>query len=772
MSEITDNTQPQGATPSQPSPDSTPAPDNQSQSSLFQRLMQNQIAPAPAAANPDQPAQPNQQNPAPPVTSSPGHPVISGTGDPLANHPAVKHASVLHKVAETLAGGPKTITTFDPNTGQRIETKQPLTNKQILMGALANILGTLGNAAEGFSAGMQHRAPRPAQPLPTQAADQQQAQQADQDFEKQQNMRVRQAKVMTANLEAMRLSYAMRHEEDSALDQVIANHKDDLDNWTKSGAVEASNIPSSELLSKGYDRSKYTPIADGRVPVFDKNTGQRVVNKDGVPVSELSYSVVDATTQAPLTQEKYDQLARYGLMQTKEGFKLPEGATISSAQLALLNNKLGLIQQTQRELDEVHDAVGAPKVDLASEIKKNKGVLSALEAFHNGSATEDNPGQQIAAMAAGNNRKAKNAVGIITNLFGTDNLSKFAARNQQAPEKMSLEDAKQILADPRTDPHSNAAKTAQGVLNLDRQQAAQKAAAETTARVNAEAAATPASQGLSVPKGFTSNPNAPEMSADDLRQDLQSKGVKVPSNFEALYAVAHNAADLKTLPTRTAKGTNQMDAQTGLSFIRQYLNPQYQEGDYAAASGLSKELASTRQGTAGGSLLSAGVASNHLDLLASAGDALKNQDTQVLNQIANKLGVAVGKSPAVTFSAIADQVNAEVGKTVAGGAPHEAELAKLAQNLNTDQSPEQISNVVRAYVNLMSGRVNEINERSQQYFGRDVKGISAETAKVFAKYGVAVPGYVQVKINGQSGVIPKSKLGDFRKQYPNAEVQQ
>jgi hypothetical protein len=92
--------------------------------------------------------------------------------------------------------------------------------------------------------------------------------------------------------------------------------------------------------------------------------------------------------------------------------------------------------------------------------------------------------------------------------------------------------------------------------------------------------------------------------------------------------------------------------------------------------------------------------------------------------------------------------------------------------LNTDQSPEQINNVIRAYVHLMSGRVNEINERSQQYFGRDVKGISSETAKVFARYGVPVPGYVQVKVNRQSGVIPKSKLADFKRQYPDAEVQQ
>ena len=172
-----------------------------------------------------------------------------------------------------------------------------------------------------------------------------------------------------------------------------------------------------------------------------------------------------------------------------------------------------------------------------------------------------------------------------------------------------------------------------------------------------------------------------------------------------------------------------MSAQEGLAFIRQYINPNYQEGDYAAAASLSKELASTRQGTAGGTLYNAGTASQHLELLDEAAKALNNNDTQALNHLANTFGVAVGKSPAVTFKAIAEQVNGEVGKVVAGGTPHEAELAELRSNLNSDQSPEQTKNVIRAYVKLMSGRINEINDRSQQYFNRDVKGVSPDDRK-------------------------------------------
>lgn len=213
-----------------------------------------------------------------------------------------------------------------------------------------------------------------------------------------------------------------------------------------------------------------------------------------------------------------------------------------------------------------------------------------------------------------------------------------------------------------------------------------------------------------------------------------------------------------------------MSAQEGLAFIRQYINPNYQEGDYAAAASLSKELASTRQGTAGGTLYNAGTASQHLELLDEAAKALNNNDTQALNHLANTFGVAVGKSPAVTFKAIAEQVNGEVGKVVAGGTPHEAELAELRSNLNSDQSPEQTKNVIRAYVKLMSGRINEINERSQQYFNRDVKGVSPTTVKVFNKYGVPAPGQVAATVNGVTGFIPQNQVKAFQAKYPNATI--
>ena len=276
--------------------------------------------------------------------------------------------------------------------------------------------------------------------------------------------------------------------------------------------------------------------------------------------------------------------------------------------------------------------------------------------------------------------------------------------------------------------------TPEGQLDLEHKRLENQQLEQTLAQQAAQG------QGIKIPNGFNPNPKANEMESSALSAELHSKGVEIPNNFPALYAIAHNAADLATLPTTPRKGVAVMPRDQALSYIRTFINPSYQEGDFSASKKLSGELASTRVGTAGGSLMSAGTAANHLQLLEQASAALKNKDTQLINHLANSLNVALGESPAVTFQAIAEQVNSEVAKVVAGGQPNEPELAANRKLLNTDQSPEQVKNVVRAYIGLMNGRIGEIDDRSMQYFGRHVKGISPDAVSVFNKHGFTTPG--------------------------------
>jgi hypothetical protein len=376
---------------------------------------QNGTAPVPQPPAPQQPVA--AQPPTPDQQNTQIQQAKDSRDKQLDFHPAVTAAHVARKVGEAIAGGPRIKTTIDPNTGTVTREKVPLSTKEILTGAIANILGGISQVGQAGVAAAQHRPAPPPQPLPTQVAAQQQAQQTQADFEQQQQTKVQQAKVLNANLEAMRTAYAIGKEDDDSKDSLIQNHADDLANWQKSGAVSAANVPSNELMQRNFSPSKYVAVPDGKVPVFNPD-GKRATDSNGVPLSQLTYSVVDGTTQTPLTQDKYAQLAKYGLMQAKEGFKLPEGATISSASLALMNHKLDLINQTQREIDEV---AGDGKVDLAAQIKKNPQFLSAIEKFHNDAANTE-PDQQLATME----KVHPQAAGMMRELFGNDNLQKYA----------------------------------------------------------------------------------------------------------------------------------------------------------------------------------------------------------------------------------------------------------------------------------------------------------------------------------------------------------
>jgi hypothetical protein len=267
-------------------------------------------------------------------------------------------------------------------------------------------------------------------------------------------------------------------------------------------------------------------------------------------------------------------------------------------------------------------------------------------------------------------------------------------------------------------------QNAQLDLTLKRQQVAQNDA-------NAKA--------VQVPQGFVADPRANELPSNELRSQLSSKGVTIPPDWEALYTIGHNDADLATYTSSPRKGVQTMPRPQALAFIRTYINPNYNEGDYKANANLIKEVRDTKVGTAGGSLLAAGVASNHLDLLAQAGTALRNHDVQLWNSLCAKAGVATGSAPPVVFQAIGQKLNEEVEKVTSGGTPQVASLKEAHENLNVAQSPEQIEGVINAYLGLMNGRVAEIDSRANQYTGRHVP-VSPMTAKVFNSRGYTVPG--------------------------------
>jgi hypothetical protein len=747
------------------------------------QIPSNSVTTAPSTTSTRQPTA--AQNPTQTATPQP---------QPVKPHPV---SSMFDGILKNLSGGPIVVT--DPTTGDRREVPQSRGTmaKSILAAALAGLMtptryrdtpygpvvdngNTIAGAAAAGVASRQAREDK-AQQLTN-------AQQA--------------AKLMTIqnNAKLVQLQAASAHSKHVMLDEQNQDAQTFLSPFKEYEAIRtadqpsafvAQNLSAQDILKPGspYKLTDSNVVRDGTRTVFNPQTQQ--------DETEPTYAVLNpALGDIQLPPEVTNKLNEIN-SQWKDIHKVV-GGTVRVPINAYVSAMHDYQSVTQGEhiLNTLNQEINGDKaapISLAPAIRANRPLLQTLNTMEQAVAAGNTPGTRpenvldsiLKAPNGGDllkllgmtptqadqyiqkqvNDRARAAKLASEGGIG-DKSPMDATKVAQLPamaKQLGLTPAQTEIAIGKLNPNGVTVGEYNTILSKMQDQANKN-------REFASNNPTP-STASRMPAGFVMAPDAMAMDTPTLQRELQSKGVEIPSDFAALYKVAHNAADLKsTFPSNRRRGVNQMTQSEALSYIQNFINPAYQESDYSAAQGLNKELASTKVGTAGGSLLAAGTAANHLSLLDEAAKALNNRDVQKVNQLANYLGVQVGNSPAITFKAIADQVNNEVGKVVAGGGTvHQAELNELRENLNSNQSPEQTAKVIKSYIALMSGRMSEINERSQQYFGRDVKGTSPEAAKVFAKYGFDAPGYVRVQIPGQPvGSISKNQLDAFRKKYPNA----
>jgi hypothetical protein len=113
-------------------------------------------------------------------------------------------------------------------------------------------------------------------------------------------------------------------------------------------------------------------------------------------------------------------------------------------------------------------------------------------------------------------------------------------------------------------------------------------------------------------------------------------------------------------------------------------------------------------GTQGLQLNALNTADSHLDSLQQAATALKNGDTRALNYLANKLSVAVGATPVITFNTIAETAGKEVVRASVPGQSGEKERESAVGLLNSDSSPQQIQAAIDADRALMAGKAKAL----------------------------------------------------------------
>lgn len=246
--------------------------------------------------------------------------------------------------------------------------------------------------------------------------------------------------------------------------------------------------------------------------------------------------------------------------------------------------------------------------------------------------------------------------------------------------------------------------------------------------------------GVVVPPDYKAPANAFTMTPQEIETNLRAQKINVPANFQALYGAAHYKLDPNTFPSRpyNRPGTPpQMGKDQAFSYIRTFINPNYDENNYKAVQGMEKEFASTRNGTAGGNLIAFNTATGHLGQLYDAASALQNGNIQLLNQMANSLGTAVGQPAPTVYNGIKTALVGELGKTFKGAAPDVPEMDEIDKTLNNTQSPQQMISLSKTYAHLMLTKAAAQAAHYYSYTGElPPQVIDPRSASVYQRMGI------------------------------------
>lgn len=525
-------------------------------------------------------------------------------------------------------------------------------------------------------------------------------------------------------IDAMKLNPTITDKDGKVLSMIKGEHVSETD-LQKMMADGGANVTRDSVLRDGVQN------------VYDAKTGKQVFNPDGTPRQEYTYTVYDHNAQVALTQ---DLKKDFSALQ----YVLP-GTSVSMSVLGKYNlertttkNAQSFVNQWAKQVAEFNGDAKVKPIDLKAATAKDPYLQKLVPQLGRYAGME--PDLALAQMDK--DGVDPTLIGKFNELLGGVDRNKWAInRQEQTLEKKNEEAEKkaQELADLKR-------QTPEGQIDLKLKQQ------ELSDKQQAAAQMQAASKGIPVPKGFLAIPNAVALDSGTLGKTLTAKGVEIPSNFNALYTIAHNDASLSTLPNNPRPKTGEMSRDHALDFIRTFINPQYQEGDYAANANLQKELRSTRVGVAGGTLLAAGTASRHMEMLLEASNAMHNGNVQALNAIKAAYNVATGDPDPVVFKAITQKLNEEIEKVTSGGVPMEASLKQASDNLSVSHSPDQVKGVLKGYLGLMNGRIGEIDDRSYQYTGRHIP-VSASLAKVFNSQGFTIPGQ-------PAGTVPITRNGE------------
>lgn len=146
------------------------------------------------------------------------------------------------------------------------------------------------------------------------------------------------------------------------------------------------------------------------------------------------------------------------------------------------------------------------------------------------------------------------------------------------------------------------------------------------------------------------------------------------------------------------------------------LNPEWDGKRYGEMDKGIKSFATGKQGDA---VRSFNVAIDHIGTLEGLVDALNNNDIRAINELGNIIGAQTGNTAPTNFDAVKNIVADEIVKAVVGGAAALADREKMADNIRTSNSPEQMNGVIDQWKALMRGQLDGLHDQYTRTTGRD-----------------------------------------------------
>jgi hypothetical protein len=108
------------------------------------------------------------------------------------------------------------------------------------------------------------------------------------------------------------------------------------------------------------------------------------------------------------------------------------------------------------------------------------------------------------------------------------------------------------------------------------------------------------------------------------------------------------------------------------------------------------------------------TAMGHVGVLGDAIDALNNGDVKVLNSIANKLGVQIGKDNVTTFNTIVHRVGPELSKAYIGAGGSAGERGTDEKDFDPSLGPQQLKSNVAITAQLLRSKIGALENQWDQ----------------------------------------------------------